>query len=206
MQRIIFDIGNVLVDVKLEKFIECVDILISHWTYQPKYSAFTFLEKLQPLQDVGITNLQKALLDYLPQNYDYEELLEAWHSTVSINPKMLSFVRSSINSKGIIVALLSNIGEDHAKWWRAPRLPEFQNSIEHFSCEVGARKPSKLYFQSFLQEYPEFKNALYLDDRPENLAVGAQFGLRPYHFELDKFNTLSEVEQNQELDKIKNAI
>lgn len=208
--KIIFDLGNVLLDVKLENFTDYVDNLVAGWPaeYRPKYSAFTFLEKLQPLQDIGVTNLDKALLDYLPPLYDFDNFLMAWYSTVSINQKMLSFVRK-LQSWNIEIALLSNIGMDHAAWWRAEKL--LPNTIEHFSYEVGARKPSKLYFQSFILNYPEFKVSgcrptLYLDDRPENLVTAEEVGFRSYLFELNKFSLLSEVEQDLQLEEIKNAL
>ena len=54
------------------------------------------------------------------------------------------------------------------------------------SYEVGARKPSKLYYQSFLLDHPEYKGCLYVDDLPQNLAVGRYYGFRSFEYNLEE--------------------
>ena len=96
------------------------------------------------------------------------------------------------------VALLSNVGLEHAivmeKILDHHHLHSnkfFSKCVKHLSCQVGARKPTKLYYQSFLQQHPEFEGAAYLDDLQENLDMGKEFGFRPYFFSLEKEQRLT---------------
>ena len=91
-------------------------------------------------------------------------------------------------SHNLQVALLSNIGVEHAAMMNQVLQDGdfFQGAIKHFSCDVGARKPSKLFYQSFLQQHPEFVGSLYVDDLVENLEASRQFGFRTLHMSLEQ--------------------
>jgi FMN phosphatase YigB (HAD superfamily) len=52
---------------------------------------------------------------------------------------------------------------------------------------VGARKPSFIYYQSFLQMYPQFKECIYLDDNTENLNSSLKNGLSGRYFNLQDY-------------------
>ena len=98
------------------------------------------------------------------------------------------------------MALLSNIGTEHAALMEHSLNVGtfFSGAIKHFSCFVGARKPTALFYQSFLLEHPEFYSCLYIDDLQENLDVGKRFGFQTYRFSLDPKDdagTLTEIEQ-----------
>ena len=68
---------------------------------------------------------------------------------------MMDFLKE-LENQDVKIALLSNMGLEHATFIRES-LPElFQGRLLHLSCEVGARKPTKLYYQSFLQDHDEF--------------------------------------------------
>ena len=100
---------------------------------------------------------------------------------------------------GLQVALLSNIGVEHAQMMeRKLELGGFfPGAIKHFSCTVGARKPSMVYYQSFLLQNPQFKGCLYVDDMVDNLAASKAFGFRTFHMSLqdDGVETkISEIE------------
>lgn len=82
----------------------------------------------------------------------------------------------------------------------------FQDTVEHISYQVGARKPSKIYFQSFLLDHPGWAGAVYVDDRDDNLAVGKKYSFKSFKFELDKVLQLSKAKQKIELNKIKSYI
>jgi hypothetical protein len=55
-------------------------------------------------------------------------------------------------------------------------------------------------------QYPHFKGAIFLDDRPENLVTAKEFGLKGYHFELNKFVEKSDEERADILRSLKMEI
>src|SRR5208282_4959941 len=100
---------------------------------------------------------------------------------------------SELVEAGIRVALLSNIGKEHSQYFRklmatAVDSKGISRAIQFFSCEVGARKPSLLYYQTFLYMHPDFKeNCLYIDDLQENLDAAKKLGFKTVKFDLKDF-------------------
>ena len=64
----------------------------------------------------------------------------------------------------------------------------YDNSIKHFSCHVGVRKPDYLFYQNFLVKHPDFRNCLYIDDLHDNLAMSLEYGFQGHHFDLSEKN------------------
>lgn len=191
---IAFDIGNVLVEFNLDKYIK----KLSH--YSGHYDLNFFLEINQIPNDLGITNMREAIRDKLGihETHTIDELLDCWNSTLTINKKMLSFL-NKIKEQGS-VALLSNMGMDHAKFLRENHPELLKDCYLHFSYEVGARKPQKLFYQSFLQENPFFRyNGKFIDDLVPNLEMAEKMGFKTKQFQLNKFINLNEEEQNEAL-------
>ena len=88
------------------------------------------------------------------------------------------------------IALLSNVGLEHAERMAKVLSYEgfFQDAIKHFSCQVGARKPTHLYYQSFLQLHPKWERCVYVDDLQANLDASKQFGFKPFRFDLEEIS------------------
>ncbi len=145
-----------------------------------------FIDKIQKPHDIGITSLKQELIKTfnIKAPSILEELEKQWKSI----PNPCSIILNYLSNLpyNVKIALLSNIGPEHAEVM-VPILSIFKlNPIKHYSCEVGARKPSLLYFQSFLSLYPEFKNCLYIDDLLDNLETGQKLGFKTLHFDLHK--------------------
>jgi FMN phosphatase YigB (HAD superfamily) len=192
--RVAFDIGNVLSRVDLTVF-----------TNQAKEFGLHdgFLEEIQVSQDLGLYSMRQAVskcvhLDsHHPDKDERVKILEqAWLDTVKISDIMIEFVDELIKER-VEVALLSNIGVDHRDLIlrKAPALKKCQ--YKHFSCEIGARKPSKLFFQSFVLESGwDGKTVVYFDDRLENfnyLNKMPLWGWRCVHFDLSKYDNDNEA-------------
>jgi len=179
--RIAFDVGNVLVKVDFREFFE--EFRKLHLRADP----FRFARDIQAPQDIGVETVHTALRSRfdLPEEC-IARLVDAWNIAIEPNQEMLDFV-DDLKGKGVEVAVLSNMGSEHATYIREnyPRI--FDGNILHLSSEVGARKPTKLYYQSFLMQHRRFMGAIFLDDREENLTAAKEFGMRGYHFELNKF-------------------
>jgi FMN phosphatase YigB (HAD superfamily) len=198
---IAFDIGEVLCRIDWTNFKKRYNELCEDGFRK----AEKFLHHIQREQDIGLLTVQELLEDWLDIPYDSdiaERIVKEWNEAAIPNQEMLDF-KDELVSSGFEIALLSNMGKTHMKYLKktCPRL--FDDCILHLSCQVGARKPTKLYFQSFLLENPHFRGALFVDDCSKNLKMASDCGLRPYKFELSKLEKLRKYERECELKNIK---
>ncbi len=185
------DIGNVLVRWHAEVFIKKMveEVCVRHEDpdrYVP--DPMEWLEKVQPMQDLGISNIKHMLdLDFGSSVSDgiLLDIESTWIKTISFVPAMTAKVLEWLQYRK--VALLSNMGHQHLDYLRnsLPAIFDNKNLIQHISCEVGVRKPSKLFFQSFLLENPQFKDCPYLDDLQENVTAADRAGLNGFMYHVD---------------------
>jgi hypothetical protein len=187
MTKICLDIGNVLVKANFTPFKRKLSQLLNISMEE----ALDFLNRTQKLHDLGFTRIADELRDHfkIRSQVIIEELMLYWDEVIDRYDIIFDFLDEISDKQQFEIALLSNIGFDHVR--RLDQLFEYQGqtfngSIKHFSCQVGARKPSLIYYQSFLHLYPEFQNALYIDDLQENLDASKQFNFRTYRFALDE--------------------
>lgn len=186
MKYAAFDIGNVLVNVNFPGFInklsKSLNISVEDATY--------FMNRSQKLHDLGLTVMKDELIDHLhiKSSVLRDELIEQWNYCITPADWLLETLDGWCHEHNIQIALLSNVGLEHAVRMRETLGYHdfFKNGITHFSCEVGARKPTTLYYQSFLQLHPEFQGCPYFDDLKENLEVGTKFGFKPFRFSLEE--------------------
>lgn len=181
---IAFDIGRVLVHIDFTKFFQVYKELELHYKEDP----MVFLSDLHGQQDVGLTTIDRAARERFHSvmlDWKSDKLLEAWNASVVPEPKMMDLL-DELHSENWNVALLSNMGTEHAEhiYKNIPQI--FSRCDLHLSCEVGARKPSKLFFQSFLMDHPEYKGCLYVDDLPQNIAVGNYYGFRGFEYNIER--------------------
>ena len=187
---LILDIGNVLVNIDMDPLRKG----ISKQLNISKSDTDHFISTLQKKQDLGITNMRDEIIVRfnIKSEYIVDELVDLWNSVVQPNWCAINFFSALKKTYKLDIALLSNIGTEHAALFKdGSQWDYFHNlihkdAIKHFSCEVGARKPTKLFYQSFLQMYPEFHGALYLDDIKENVDAGCEMGLYSIQFDINK--------------------
>jgi FMN phosphatase YigB (HAD superfamily) len=195
---IAFDIGNVLCSVNFDAFLDA----ISKHQNITRADAWYFLSRTQKLHDLGLTDLKSELHDHfkIHSEVTMHELLEHWNSSVQLEGQMFSLLHDLIDAD-IKIALLSNIGYEHAAHLNnsLASYEGWKKSIHFFSCQVGARKPSMLYYQSFLMQYPKFKGAIYIDDIQENLDAGKTFGFKTVRFSLDDLRGKNEQVTQQNI-------
>lgn len=179
-----FDIGNVLCHVNFDRILAA----ISKEMNITKADVLYFLSRTQKLHDLGLTNLKDELHDHfkIHSEVTMHELLSAWNESVWHEGIMLQML-AELAENDTKIALLSNIGFEHATYLKKELATHkvFREAIQFFSCNVGARKPSMLYYQSFLMMHPKFQGAIYVDDVQENLDTGKVFGFKTVHFALD---------------------
>jgi FMN phosphatase YigB (HAD superfamily) len=181
-----FDIGNVLCYVDIDSFL--VTIVKQYPSRWPTIlHAYDWLSSIQASQDMGLVNMKQCILTAIPHasESDILTIQQAWLNTVKPCQPMINMVESLI-SDGTVVCLLSNVGTDHASLLMH-MIPEFSDCIRHFSCEVGARKPQALYFQSFFLSHG-WTDVPFFDDRPENVEAARMSGfMRPTLFNLNDY-------------------
>lgn len=180
------DIGNVLCHVDFNKILT----LLSKSLNISKDEALFFLNRVQKLHDLGLTNLSDELRDHFKIRSEVivEDILSEWNRSIQWDNDVLNQISRLKDKFDLEIALVSNIGIEHAEHLRktAPD-PWVGKSIQFFSCEVGARKPNYLYYKTFLEMYPQFKDAVYIDDLDINLNIGRQFGLTSVRFSLIEY-------------------
>jgi FMN phosphatase YigB (HAD superfamily) len=198
LKYICFDIGNVICEVDFTNFLRELSKTLNLSMENVRY----FLNRTQKLHDLGLTIIADELKDHfkIESPVIIENLLNEWNATVKVNSIMIDFLKDLIfprktildnsPSEPIKVALLSNIGLEHAALMRDIITPNvFDNCIRFFSYEVGARKPSYIYYKTFLDMHSEFAGCIYLDDKIENIEAGNNFGFNSIEFDLNNFKT-----------------
>lgn len=195
MKYVCLDIGNVLCHVDSVSFLDKLSSTLN--INIPEASRF--LKRFQQLHDIGYTTMEDELKDQfgIKSPITIRDLVAHWNASITSNSEIIDMLNDLIDEVGNKpqIALLSNIGIEHATMMEDILSMKgfFEKSIKHFSCFVGARKPSVLYYQSFLWQYPDFKGCLYVDDLQENLDTGARFGFKPYKFDLNDSDYLIKI-------------
>lgn len=188
MKHLCLDIGNVLVNLNMEPFAKA----LSKQMNLSKEETWHFINRIQKKQDVGLTSIRDEMCVHfdIKSEYILDDLIEAWHSIVVPNRQSIDFMNKLVIDDNIQIALLSNIGYEHVSYFDniLSNEPVYTKSIHHFSCDVGARKPTSIYYKIFLDEHPEFRGALYLDDLLENLATGSKMGFQTMLWDLSKYD------------------
>lgn len=200
MRKFIFDIGNVLFHVNFDNFNKRLNDLNIHLQNTSKLK--TFVNDIQNHQDLGIVNLEQALRHHLSIDEKFiPSLIEEWNNCLQPNQMMLDFFQK-IKAPNFYpdywftsakIAVASNIGEDHLRYL-TDKYPEVFKGVDMFiSSKIGARKPSSLFFQSIILEQPQYKGALFIDDRKENLEAASKY-FQTYHFDLEEFVKTSNLD------------
>lgn len=186
MRYLALDIGNVICDVAQQPFLE---ILSENFNITIA-EAQRFLKRFQRLHDLGHTTMEDELKDKFSVKSPaiIKKLVNAWNDSMTPNLPIMDTLNRLRKEHSVQIALLSNIGVEHAAMMEETLKHDgfFPNAIKHFSCDVGARKPSMIFYQSFLLQYPQFKGCLYVDDLQENLDSSDIFGFTTLRLALDE--------------------
>lgn len=202
--HIAFDIGNVLLHYELPIFREA---MIERRLCFYDDEVDLFITEAEHLCYIGATTLEKRLISKFPylRDNDKNELIQIWNKTIYPNKQMINFMHE-LKHDGIKIALLSNIGLEHAEYIKNTWPEIFDMSVCHLSHEVGAFKPTKLFYQSFLLEHEEFSGCIYLDDIKENVIAGSKFKFNAIEFNLDKISKEKPSVLKNKLKEIKEKI
>jgi len=201
MIYVALDIGNVLVHADFSAFLKRLSKTLNITLEEAMY----FMNRSQKLHDLGLTKMSDELRDHfkIRSPVIIDELVTDWNNVIQPAHYILDILNKLIKNNDLKVALLSNVGLEHAQ--RMEYVLNyggfFKNSIKHFSCDVGARKPTILYYHTFLQLHPEFHGCVYVDDLQENLDASKQFGFKTFRFSLEEM-TSAAYTQTKYYDKV----
>lgn len=195
---IALDIGNVLVHFNIEDMVNYMSNYVTGYKDNnvKKEISLSTLERIQASHDVGLLNFKHAMEEFCIRqdkfnnfeandlNKQSEDLTNYWNKLIIPNKEMMVFLKKLKDNK-VKIALLSNMGKEHYNFIQNNYPEIFSSSVEFVSFQVGTRKPTKLYYNLFIQEYPEFKNCLYLDDVQENIEASSKY-LNGFNFNLEQ--------------------
>lgn len=203
MSHICLDIGNVLVDINMDPFING----ISKQFNISLVEANEFVKGVQRQQDLGLTTVTHELRHQfnIRSEVTLNELVSAWNQVVNPNTVSISYFERLVETYNLKVALLSNIGPEHISKFESSLLGEssiWKNSIHYFSCDVGLRKPTRVYYHMFLDEHPEFKGAFYIDDLDDNLDTGKKMGFKAFKLDLSQWTKAGLLQEFEDIDGI----
>jgi putative hydrolase of the HAD superfamily len=189
IKSIIFDLGNVLIDIDPSLTIDEIENLGGvSWNETENRAE---LENQIHLFEKGLItplDFYKRTSELLELNISFEEFVEAWNKTLLDIPiERWNMIRRL--SAWYNLYLLSNTNEIHIqtifykykKRFRQDLLFEFMNK-EYYSNCLGMRKPDKLIFEHVINDSkikPE--ETLFVDDLKTNIISAAELGFQTYY-------------------------
>jgi len=181
---ILFDLGCVLLDIKFRNFYEnCAKITgISPERFKENYRAkniegITSSTKLQ--EETHLSLLRNVIssgvsLNGLPNEKLIELILSTFQGPIKENVDL----KNRLAKNGYPVGLFSNVS---ALYFRliSQKYPEifehFKKELTILSSEAGAVKPNP---QMYLKVPEEFKEVIFIDDKPSYVNFGVKLGWR----------------------------
>jgi len=191
IRNLIFDLGNVIIDLDEEKAFQSLDKLYRKDANRDLIDkVFIEFECGRVSSDIFIN----TLLSQSPQDVQALDIINAWNSMLIGIPEyrleMLLMLRNNYN-----VYMLSNSNPIHIEW-----IHHYTRSVHHedafekkyfdkvyYSHEVGFRKPMVGIYQHVIDDAiltPEL--SLFMDDKKENVAAAKRLGFKGYEVKAEK--------------------
>lgn len=137
-------------------------------------------------------NFTDWALKVLGSNATEAQFQQAWRQIFVVNEPMWQCVRklAMLNHRLI---LISNINAIHCPWIfkTYPEFSYFEHAI--LSFEVGFIKPqSEIYQFAITTHELDPPSTFYIDDMPENIAIGKQFGFQCWQYDMNDHQAFEE--------------
>jgi putative hydrolase of the HAD superfamily len=189
IRNIIFDIGNVLVDIdynvtiaefqKLAK-VDFAEIV----SYSKQERIFDRFEK----GEISVNEFFAGLRKYLKDDVSDAQITDAWNSILIHYPKAKFDLLEKLKAHYNVFAL-SNINQIHADSLDVVAQNQlgknsFRDFFHHayYSHEMGFRKPETEIYQLVLNEQKLIPaETLFIDDKAENTDAAASLGIQTHH-------------------------
>lgn len=178
----LFDIGNVLLNLHFDRF--CAAVLGSPDACLPEQLAR--LKDPYEFGEINDSQFVALCLDHLSSTLSAAEFTAAWQDVFSPNEPMWAVVRQLKASQHRLI-LFSNTNGLHSAHFLA-HFPVFQYFEDyHFSHKVGVMKPEPDFYQKAIERFKlDPSETIYIDDLPENIATGRQFGFDCWQYQVER--------------------
>ena len=193
IKNILFDLGGVLFPLSVPATIEAL-AAATHTTEQQ-------LDKWLKHNDLGVRYetgrcTTREFLDGLNEvcgsNLDMETFTRCWNAMILSYPGHYTAILENLRQKGYNLYILSNINDLHVQYVeQLAQWPENLFVKKYYSNEIHFAKPSRECYEYVISDSKiDPAETLYIDDRADNAAMGAEMG----------FITIN-MKQNGDLDK-----
>lgn len=189
IQNIIFDLGEVIVDLDFSKTEKAFHKLFPNlkndiYSYQMQTPIFDELE----IGKISPEDFRLFLKSLVNENLADKDINAAWNAMlINIPSRKLNLVQNL--RKHYKTFVLSNTNEIHIQYVNQFLLPKHHlNSLDevfdfvYYSHEIGKRKPHKEAF-TFIIETHKIKasSCLFIDDKLENIETAKELGMFTWH-------------------------
>jgi putative hydrolase of the HAD superfamily len=179
----LFDIGRVLLDFDFES---SLSQLLPADCSNPRKRLELLLDRKDEFESGAIDpdSYTSWALDVLGINASPKDFHDAWQNIFTPNEAMWEVVRE-LSSSGNRLILFSNTNAIHCPWVfeKYPEFSLFDEAV--LSFEVGAIKPHPPIYQHAIEVHDlNPAETLYIDDLPQNIATGMEFGFHCHQYDL----------------------
>lgn len=193
IKNIIFDLGNVLLNIDGEKTLDAfrkfgVDRFDDIYTLQQQSIIIDLLETGKMTQLEFVNQIREFFEQYISE----DDILDAW------NAMILDFPEDRINlvkqlGEKYSVFLLSNTNEIHYAFFKRKFKRQYKMRFKELftkaflSHEIGMRKPNKRIFEYISKgAIIDPEQTLFIDDDQENIKSAQQLGFKTYWLKKDE--------------------
>jgi len=179
----LFDIGRVLLDFDFESSLAR---LLPAGTPDARERVSRLLDRKDEFETgrIAVDTYVDWALGILGSHATPAEFKQAWQQIFTPNRPMWDCVRA-LAAEGHRLILFSNINGIHCPWifTNFPDFALFDAGV--LSFEVGAIKPHAEIYQHAIDHHGLVPHeTLYIDDLPQNIAAGREFGFRCWQYDL----------------------
>lgn len=183
IKTIIFDFGNVFINLDIEGAIEHTFNKFEIDTLSEEMMAFnSFYEQ-------GLISTEEFIEFYAENfpNIESYEIIDIWNFMLKDFPKhRLDFLKQLKDTSKYKLILLSNTNDLHINWVKRniPFYDEFKNYFDAFylSHEINLRKPNQDIYEFVLSENNLNANeCIFIDDNEDNCETAKSLGIKTWH-------------------------
>jgi putative hydrolase of the HAD superfamily len=195
VKGIVFDIGNVLIDIDYENTVKQFQKLSTQdfskvVSYSSQIEFFNQYER----GEISTAEFVSAVKKYLKPDTTDEQVIAAWNKMLVHYPAQKMTLLEELKSDFQLFAL-SNINELHIALMNEniKRLYGKEAFSDYFdkafySNEIGMRKPERRIYDYLINKSGiSAEHLLFIDDKKENVAAASEFGIQTIHLEKPEY-------------------
>jgi putative hydrolase of the HAD superfamily len=179
---LIFDIGGVLVNVNIRRFVRGISraLQVSRWRLYFYRNRKLFDEIMRG--EKTILALREDIMDFFKRDLDLQDFERIWNSILEA-PRTEMLALAQQLGQQYQTVLLSNIEAAHHRHLQKSMeiFPYF--SAQFMSYEMKLAKPDLAIYEAVLAELKASPGeCFFIDDRRENIAAAQKLGIRSHLF------------------------